>query len=75
MAAAAPGTRTTREGNPDGRGRGGLVAGLILILIGGFFLIRRFVPSIDLGLWWPVVAIALGVLLVVVAVLPSRRGG
>jgi phage shock protein C len=53
--------------------RGGLVAGLILIVIGGFFLLRQLLPSIDLGLWWPIVAIGLGVVLVVVALLPSRH--
>ena len=53
--------------------RGGLLAGLILIVIGGFFLLRQLLPSIDLGLWWPIVAIGLGVVLVVVALLPSRH--
>jgi phage shock protein C len=53
--------------------RGGLVAGLILILIGGFFLLRELIPSIDLGFWWPTVAIGLGVVLVVLALVPSRR--
>ncbi len=53
--------------------RVGLVAGLILILIGGFFLVRQFAPSFDLGFWWPTVAIGLGILLIVLAVLPSRR--
>ncbi len=53
--------------------RGGLVAGLILIVVGGFFLVRQLLPSLDLGFWWPTVAIALGIGLVVVALLPSRR--
>ena len=53
--------------------RGGLVAGLILILVGGFFLVRQLLPSIDLGFWWPTVAIGLGIVLVVVALLPSRH--
>lgn len=76
-AGASPGPAGTspgparRTGRSDGA-RGGLVAGLILILIGGFFLVRELIPSIDLGFWWPTVAIALGVVLVVVALLPSR---
>jgi phage shock protein C len=53
--------------------RGGLVAGLILILVGGFFLVRQLLPAIDLGFWWPTVAIGLGIVLVVVALLPTRR--
>jgi phage shock protein C len=52
---------------------GGLIAGVILMLIGGFFLIRQFIPAIDPGLWWPVAAIIAGVLLIVFAVLPSSR--
>jgi phage shock protein C len=61
-----------RRDRSDG-GRGGLVAGLILIVVGGFFLIRQFIPAIDLGVWWPAIAIGLGVVLVILAVLPSRR--
>jgi phage shock protein C len=61
-----------RNDQSDGS-RGGLVAGLILIVIGGFFLARELLPSIDLGFWWPTVAIGLGVVLVVLALLPSRR--
>jgi phage shock protein C len=76
-AGAAPGQAGStpgparRSGRSDGA-RGGLVAGLVLILIGGFFLVRELIPSIDLGFWWPTVAIGLGVVLVVVALLPSR---
>ena len=57
----------------DDATRGGLIAGLVLIVIGGFFLLRQFLPAFDLGLWWPIVAIGLGVVLVVLAVSPSRR--
>ncbi len=52
---------------------GGLIAGVVLILIGGWFFLRQFIPAIDPGLWWPVAAIVAGVLLVVLAVLPSSR--
>jgi phage shock protein C len=65
-------SQVRRSGRSDGA-RGGLVAGLILILIGGFFLVRELIPSIDLGFWWPTVAIGLGVVLVVLALMPSRR--
>lgn len=74
MAAAAPMTWPARQRGSDDGARGGLVAGLILILVGAFFLVRQFVPSIDLGLWWPVAAIVLGVVLVLLALIPSRRG-
>jgi phage shock protein C len=75
--AAGPGTVPSpnrgRRGDRSDATRGGLVAGLILILIGAFFLVRELIPSIDLGFWWPTVAIGLGVVLVVVALMPSRR--
>jgi phage shock protein C len=75
LAAAAPAGGRTRHRDRGDRTRGGLVAGLLLILVGGFFLIRQVVPSIDLGFWWPTVAIGFGVLLVVLALLPSRDPG
>ena len=62
-----------RRGDRSDGARGGLVAGLILIVVGGFFLIRESIPSIDLGVWWPAIAIGLGVVLVILAVLPPRR--
>ncbi len=75
--AVDPATSTTpsraRRGDRSDATRGGLVAGLVLIVIGAFFLVREVVPSIDLGFWWPTVAIGLGVVLVVVALMPSRR--
>lgn len=65
-------TRPRRSDRSDAT-RGGLVAGLILILVGGFFLARQLLPAIDLGFWWPTVAIGLGIVLIVVALLPSRH--
>jgi phage shock protein PspC (stress-responsive transcriptional regulator) len=75
-AATAPSGATARHARRRDRSdatRGGLVAGLILIVIGGFFLVRELIPSVDRGFWWPTVAIGLGVVLVVVALLPPRR--
>ena len=75
--AAVPAADTSpgrgRRGDRSDTTRGGLVAGLILIVIGAFFLVRELIPSIDLGFWWPTVAIGLGVVLVVIALMPSRR--
>lgn len=50
---------------------GGLVFGAILILIGAWFLVREYVPDLDLDLVWPVAVIVLGGLLV----LTSMRSG
>lgn len=73
--APSPSAGRGRHRDPADRARGGLIAGLLLILVGGFFLVRQFVPSIDLGFWWPTVAIGLGVLLIILALIPSRRSG
>jgi phage shock protein C len=53
-------------------GRGGLIAGLVLIVIGGFFLVREFVPWFDWQLWWPIGLIGLGLLLLAFALRPGR---
>jgi phage shock protein C len=68
----APSPRAGRR-TPDDAMRGGLIAGLLLIVIGGFFLLRQLIPSFDLGAWWPVAAIGLGIVLIVLAVTPSRH--
>jgi phage shock protein C len=70
--AAAPGSGRRRR-DPTDRARGGVVLGLLFIVIGGIFLIRQLVPAFDIGLWWPTVAIGVGILLIVVALLPPRH--
>jgi uncharacterized membrane protein HdeD (DUF308 family) len=53
---------------------GPVVFGLILIVVGAFFLVRQFVPQIDLEQIWPTAAIVAGVVLVVAAfVRPGAR--
>ena len=73
--AASTAAPRTRRRDPEDRTRGALVVGLLLILLGAFFLLRQFVPSLDIGLWWPMVAIGLGLLLIVLALVPPRRPG
>ena len=72
-ASAAPAGRHRRD--PADRARGGFVIGAVLIVIGGLFLVRQFVPAFDFGLWWPVAAIGLGVVLIIAAITPSRHSG
>ena len=71
-AAAAP---PRRRRDPGDRARGGLVLGALLIVIGGLFLVRQLLPSLDFDLLWPIAAIGLGVLLIIVAITPSRHSG
>jgi len=53
----------------------GAVLGGFLIILGGFFLAREFLPNIDFDWFWPLVLVGLGVLLVVSAVRrPSDPG-
>lgn len=49
--------RMARAGND---GRGVVVFGAVLILIGAWFLLRRFIPSIDGDLLFPVLLIGIG---------------
>jgi phage shock protein C len=41
------------------------ILGGFLIILGGFFLAREFLPQIDFDWFWPLVLVGLGVLLVV----------
>ena len=63
-----------RRPNRDRRSdaTGAVVIGLLLILAGGYFLVRQFLPQLNLGLLWPVAVIALGGLLIFGAFLGRR---
>lgn len=75
-APAAPPQQTqwaaTPQPAPQGRerhgGRGGITAGIVLIVIGGLFLANNFLPGFDLWRLWPVILIAIGVSIMI------RRG-
>jgi phage shock protein C len=62
---------------PSRTAGGGLSAGVLvggfLILLGGFFLIREFLPRIDFDWFWPLALVALGVVLIVSAMGRGRR--
>jgi phage shock protein PspC (stress-responsive transcriptional regulator) len=62
-----------RAGTRRSSGGGGLVFGAILILVGAYFLVREYVPAIDLDVVWPVAVIVIGGLLVLTAMRPGGR--
>jgi phage shock protein PspC (stress-responsive transcriptional regulator) len=70
----ASGERVNRGGSPAEatNTNGPLLLGLLLILVGAWFLLRQFIPQIDFDLAWPVLAVGVGVVLVVLAVRPRR---
>ena len=60
--------RAERHELRHGHGGPGLVFGLLLILIGGMLVLNQVLPNFPINLTWPVVIVALGVILVVSSV-------
>jgi phage shock protein PspC (stress-responsive transcriptional regulator) len=48
-----------------------VIFGVILILIGGWFLVQQFIPGLNLGLLWPIGLVVIGVVVLLAAI---RRG-
>lgn len=74
---AQAGRRAAREARRAARRAGGgdrgtfpaaAILGGFLIILGGFFLAREFLPQIDFDWFWPLVLVGLGILLVATAV-------
>lgn len=65
----APGTWSAQPAyrHRRGSGAGGLVVGLTLIGLGAYFLVRDYFPQIDVDRLWPIGLVAVGVLLLLVA--------
>jgi hypothetical protein len=63
-----------RAAGPTGQGwPGGLIFGVLLILVGAWFLFRRWLPQLDTGAWWPLLVIGFGVALIALALRPGGR--
>lgn len=43
---------------------GSLIAGLVMILIGSFFLFERFIPNIDFSDFWPLLLVLIGIIMI-----------
>ncbi|HYH94314.1 MAG TPA: hypothetical protein VD763_14235 [Candidatus Saccharimonadales bacterium] len=55
-------------------GRGAVAGGLILVLLGVFFLARNVIPGFDPSQLIPLGSVVLGVVLIVLSVRPARPG-
>lgn len=58
----------------DRPGSGGIVAGLILVALGLYFLVRTFVPELDIDRFWPVGLVGLGAILVILSIRRTPGG-
>ena len=66
--------RAARAARGDGVS-GGLILGGLLVLLGIFFLVRQYLPSLDFEWFWPLVLVGLGVVLLLSAVGRGPRSG
>lgn len=68
--------RAARRREGAGSANGALIGGGLLIVVGVFFLLREFLPSLDVDWFWPLVLVALGVVLLLSALRrDDGRGG
>jgi len=56
-------------------GIGTAIAGLVLVVIGGYFLLQTLVPDLELGAFWPAVIVLIGVALLVGSLRPGSGDG
>lgn len=50
---------------------GAVIFGLILVLVGGFFLVQMYLPDIDTARFWPVVLVVIGVVFLILSFRPG----
>ncbi len=55
------------------KNNGSLIAGILLITLGGMFLISRFIPRINFGDMWPVILIIVGIIIIASASRSKNR--
>lgn len=68
--------RAARRARRSQDGRSGAIAvGVLFILVGAWFLVREFLPSIDWDWFWPLVLVGIGVLVLLLAVRPRDEVG
>jgi phage shock protein PspC (stress-responsive transcriptional regulator) len=55
-------------------GGGGMIFGLILILLGAWFLVDQYVPGLDSDLLWPIALVVIGGALLLISMRRSSEG-
>jgi len=65
--------RRDRRADRRGAGNAGMVFGLILVVLGSWFLLDRYVPALDLSWFMPGALIVVGLVLVVGALGRANR--
>jgi phage shock protein C len=73
--AGAPPGGSVPLGPRPRRGSPGMILGAVLILIGAYLLLQEYLPGFDPDRFWPLILVAVGVVLLVAAAGGSRRGG
>lgn len=68
--AVPPPRRRRRERD----GSGAIIGGIVLVLIGAYFLLRQFAPQLELGSAWPIILVIIGFALVVGSIRRGPRG-
>lgn len=68
-----PGKTPENTSEKAPRNDGNLWGGLILITLGGIFLIDRFVPRIDFGDLWPLILIVVGIILITKSIQQTKQ--
>lgn len=54
---------TTDSPEVEKRKKGSLIGGTVLIIIGAFFIIERYIPRIDFDDFWPFILVIIGLVL------------
>lgn len=65
--------RAGRVGGHDSSA--GVIFGVVLVVLGGWFLLQEYIPELDAGRIWPVILIVIGVVVLLGAIRPGGRRG
>ena len=60
--------RSARGYGTDHPGVGGIIAGLFLVALGAYFLVRTFAPQLDVDRYWPAGLVVLGAVLIALSI-------